>query len=239
MRFLCLRSIILVAFGVGLFAQDASLVLRTSVGYNTQKASLPLTDDQKKEADRLGQEAQRAGFAGKYGDAMRLYFQGMAVMNKVEWTPAVEFAASLQPKLDHAMVEPGSRINLSLAPLYPSERARETKLTATVYLLQVNNEPSDAKPLVSKIPVNPVELSTSIGLRIPETPTGNYVLEARLAPTAGDSDPNARASYTKRIQLHVEPLSSQVERLRTRLAEAAATKAPALADGETPLSTCH
>ena len=46
------------AGGLFLNAQDAGLALRTSVGYNTQKASLPLTDEQRKEADRKDEDEQ-------------------------------------------------------------------------------------------------------------------------------------------------------------------------------------
>ena len=39
---------LVLASGLMLSAQDAGMALRTSVGYNTQKASLPLTDEQRK-----------------------------------------------------------------------------------------------------------------------------------------------------------------------------------------------
>ena len=68
------------------------MVLRTSVTYNTQKATLPLTDDQRHKADELSREAQQSNQAGKYGDAMRSLYQGLAVMRNVPWTPAFEFA---------------------------------------------------------------------------------------------------------------------------------------------------
>ena len=58
-----------------------------SVTYNTQKATLPLTDDQRQQADELLREAQQANQAGKYGDAMRSLYQGLAVMRNVPWTP--------------------------------------------------------------------------------------------------------------------------------------------------------
>ena len=118
-------------------AQDAGLALRTSVGYNTQRASLPLTDEQRQEAERLGLEAQKASQARNYGEAMKDYQQGTAVMRKIEWTPAYELAVSLQGRLDHAMVDPGSSINVTLTPLYTEERERGAKLTASVLLVPV------------------------------------------------------------------------------------------------------
>src|SRR5258708_5497745 len=113
--------LLLVLAAYPLCAQDAGLVLRTSVGYNTQKASLKLTPGQIEQADQLGKDAQQAAQAGKYSDAMRHYQHGLAVMRNVDWTPAVELASSLQGKLDHALLEPGNRVTVSLTPLYPCE----------------------------------------------------------------------------------------------------------------------
>ena len=97
-RALCIALPLVLASGMVLSAQDAGMVLRTSVTYNTQKATLPLTDDQRRRADELLREAQQSNGAGKYGDAMRSLYQGLAVMRNVPWTPAFEFATSLQGK---------------------------------------------------------------------------------------------------------------------------------------------
>src|ERR1043166_8324783 len=91
---------LLLALGPAVLAQDAAMVRRTSVNYTTQKASLKLTDDQRSQADELGRLAQEANRAGKYGDALRSYYQGLAVMRNVPWTPEFEFVSSLQGKLD-------------------------------------------------------------------------------------------------------------------------------------------
>ena len=40
---------LVLASGLVLSAQDAGMVLRTSVTYNTEKATLPLTDDQRRQ----------------------------------------------------------------------------------------------------------------------------------------------------------------------------------------------
>src|SRR5579862_8505277 len=135
--------------GVLLNAQDAGLALRTSVGYNTQRASLPLTDDQRKEAERLGREAQQAAQAGKYGEAMKDYQQGTAVMRKIDWTPAYELAASLQGRLDHAVVQPGQAVSVTLTPLYTDDREQGTQLTATVSLAPSKRGAGEAKTLAS------------------------------------------------------------------------------------------
>ncbi|MBY0373091.1 MAG: hypothetical protein K2Q23_03805, partial [Bryobacteraceae bacterium] len=81
-------------FALALGAQDQETILRTWVGYNTQLQSLPLSEEQKKEAARLGQEAQKLGFSGQFGAALQKFYQGTAVMQGIEWTPSVEVAAS-------------------------------------------------------------------------------------------------------------------------------------------------
>src|ERR1700722_10381686 len=143
------------AFGLVLSAQDAGLVLRTSVTYNTQKATLQLTDDQRHQADDLAREAQQANAAGKYGDALRSLYQGMAVMRGVPWTPAFEFASSLQGKLEHAIVEPGAAVTITLTPLYASPRAAGIKLTAALVLVPVKKDGGEPKPLGKPVAVAP------------------------------------------------------------------------------------
>jgi hypothetical protein len=101
---------LVLAWGPALFAQDAGMVLRMSVNYNTQKATLQLSEEQRNKADALLRQAQQANQAGRYGDAMRSLYEGIAVMRNIPWSPALEFASSLQGKLDHAVVEPGSQI---------------------------------------------------------------------------------------------------------------------------------
>lgn len=67
------------------------------------KGTLPLTEEQRKEADRLLLEARRAAAGGNFASALRTLHQGMAVMRGVEWSPLVEAAAALEVKPDHAI----------------------------------------------------------------------------------------------------------------------------------------
>ena len=135
-----------VLYSLVLHGQDAGMVLRTSVTYNTQKATLTLTDDQRQKADQLGREAQQAAQARKYGDAMRAYYQGLAVMRSVPWTPAFELASSFQGRLDHAIVEPGKPVTVTLTPLYTSERAAAVKMNAALFLVPVKKKGRGEEP---------------------------------------------------------------------------------------------
>src|SRR4051795_4443573 len=122
------RAFVLIP-GLVLYAQDASMVLRTSVTYRTQRNNPQLTEEQRQMADQLATEATQANRAGKYADAIRAYYHGLAVMRGTPWTPANEFAAALQGHLDHAVVDPGKQIAITLTLLY--ECPRPAKLTAS------------------------------------------------------------------------------------------------------------
>ena len=200
-----------------ILAQDAGSVLRTSVGYNTQKASLPLSEEQRKEADRFGAEAQKAGTAGNYAEATRLFHHGLAVMQGATWDSTLEFAASLEAKADHAIVKPGQAVTLQLAPQYSPDPA--AKLSATVYLVSETN-PADAQPLATGWTVQAAKLG-ALPITLPKsTAAGNYFLETRLAPAAGEADPKAKMAFTKRLPLRVADLAGEAARLNERLAKA-------------------
>src|ERR1039458_1857441 len=211
---------LVLAFGLVLSAQDAGMVLRTSVTYNTQKATLPLTGGQRSQADELGRQAQQANQAGQYGDALRFLYHGLAVMRGVPWTPAFEFASALQGKLDHAIVEPGTPVTVTLAPLYSTPRAAKIKLSASLILVPVTKDGPTQKPLGAPAAVTAGAAPFTTRVALPETPGGDYTIEVRLA---GDGDPPtaaARAAFVKNLPIHIDTLAEPVQRLRARLAKA-------------------
>ena len=233
MRFV--RPIVLV-WGLALYAQDAGMVLRTSVTYNTQKATLPLSDEQRQKADQLGRDAQQASQARKYGEALRDYYQGLAVMRSLPWTPAFEVASSLQGRLDHAIVEPGKQVAVTLAPLYASERANGVKLSASLVLVPAKKEGAAEKSLGPSLAFDPAALPFTTQVTLPATPVGDYTLEVRLR---SDGDPPAgaaRAAFVKAMPVHIEALSDAVARLRNRLAKAGKKSGSAFSTAEYALA---
>ena len=185
---------LLLTFGLVLSAQDAGMVLRTSVTYNTQKATLPLTDDQRRQADELAREAQQATQAGRHGDAMRSLYHGLAMMRNVPWTPAVEFATSLQGKLDHAIVEPGAQVRVTLTPLYATPGAAGTKLSASLFLIPVKKDDAALKPLGAPAAVDPAAGPFTMRAALPKAPAGDYTIEVRLAADSEPGPPRAEPS---------------------------------------------
>ena len=226
---------LILAGGLVVNAQDAGLALRTSVGYNTQKASLPLTDEQRKEADRLGQEAQRAAQARQYGEAMRDYNQGAAVMRNIAWTPAYELAVSLQGRLDHAMVEPGKSVSVTLTPLYSDEREKGLKMTAAVALVPAKESGAEAAMLASGVKLDPAALPFTTHVTLPARASGDFNLEVRLSAEGETPVDGARSAFVKSLPVHIEALSADAQRLKDELAKAK-QGSPALATAQYALA---
>jgi predicted esterase len=196
-------------FGGLLLAQDAGEVLRTSVAYRTQRNTLQLTDEQKQQADQLARAASQAGANANYSEAMRNYHHAMAVMRAVEWTPGYEFAASLQPKLDHAVVDPGSSLKLTLTPLYKTASA---KLDAAMYLVS-QPRTGGAQTKLAATTLDSTAAPATIHAALPENVSGDHTIEVRLS-TARDAAP-----LVKSLVIHVEPLAASAANLRARLSK--------------------
>src|ERR1041385_5026951 len=205
--------------GLALFAQDASLVLRTSVGFRTQRNSAQLTEEQRQTADKLAAEAVQANAAGKYGEAMRAYYHGMAVMRGVSWTPENECTAGLQGRLDHAIVDPGKPVLVTLTPLYSCQPG--VKLTAAVFLTS-RREGGSEKSLAPAMTFDASALPYNAKLALPADAAGDYAVEVRLGTT-------------KTLPVHIEALGGPAQRLRDRVAKTA-KKSPALPTAEYALT---
>lgn len=191
-----------------LLAQDADLVLRTFVSYNTQRASLPLTDAQKAEADALGQQAQRASQAGKFKEAMRDYSHGLAVMRGMPWTPTVALASSLQATVDDAIATPGQSLTLTLDTLFPLEQP------ATAGLRLLLRKPAPAGDIILEAPteIKSTELPAKIAVKLPANLTGSYNL---IADVGEPFPPGAR--LMKIVPLLIAPIEEDAQKLAARL----------------------
>ncbi len=208
----------------------------------TQRASLPLTDEQKKLADQFGQEARQENSAGRYGEAMRRYHEGMAAMHSVAWTPQVELASSLTGHLDHAMLEPGKKVTISLAPLYSVDAAASAeKIRAAIVLVPSRGGSRAAEAGAGQIPKSLAPFSPIDASHLPfntqvtlpaDVATGDYNLEVRLTQADGSVPEGLRSTFSKPLPIHVEALSADAQKLRQRLANFKKLDAPTLATAQ-------
>ena len=217
------------------------MVLRTSVTYRTQRNSLQLTEEQRQQADQLAREAAQAGQAGKYGEAVRDYYHGLAVMRGVAWTPAFEFASSLQGHLDHAIVDPGKPITVTLSPLFSSP-GTSTKLTASLVLVPLKKDAAAGKDGAAEKSLGPAVVVDSAAIPFSTTVrpasevVGDYTIEVRLAAEGEPPAPAARGGLVKTLPVHIEPLAGSAERLRNRLVKSGKKNSPALPTAEYALA---
>jgi len=212
-----MRFPLLLCFTAILSAQDAGMVLMQSVIYGTQKSTLPLNDEQRKEADRLLLEARRTAAGGDYANALRSLHQGMAVMRGAPWTPLMESASALEAKPDHAIGAPASPIRIRLKPLYSSARVNGQKLLATVVLTPAGKGFSGEIVLADKRPVPAA--GAAIDAKLPEH-SGPYFLETRLTGPEGESEPKAPQVFRKQSPVLVASLAAERDRLQARLSKA-------------------
>ena len=205
-----MRLIHLVVLTAALHAQDAELALRTSVGYNTMRASLPLSPEQKEQASALGAQAQSAAREGKFGEAIRHYYHGTAVMQGIEWTPEIEFAAALQAKVDDAIASPGQKLLLTLTPLY----SITTPAAGAIKIVLRSTAPGAAPILIAnEIKIKSDQIPAAIPVQIPAEALGNYDVVATLGEAA-------IPALRKTVPIRVENLEPAATRLKARLAEA-------------------
>ena len=191
-----------------LFAQDADLVLRTAVGYGTQLASLPLTEAQKTEAAKLGQQAQQAGLSGKFKEAMRDYTHGLAVMRGIAWTPTVELASALQASVDDAIANPGQTLQFALDTLFPLSLTEQGKPAAVTLRLILRPVPQGEDiTLAAPGEISSSALPLKLSVKLSANASGKYNLIADLGET----------HVMKTVPIRVESLEADAAKLAARL----------------------
>jgi predicted esterase len=207
------------------FAQDASQVLRLFVGFNTQKNSLPLSEETKKQIAALEAKAQQANREKRYGDALRHLHHGLALMRGLAWTPARALAAALQLKAERVVVDPGEVVKLRVTQLFTLEEPLGGTLDGRLTIAPA--KPRDRAAAPEEKPPAGQELKTlgavtadfstkplEIAAKLPELADGEYSVALLLQPGAGNI-------IVKTASLHiVRGLTKQQQALRAAVANA-------------------
>jgi predicted esterase len=226
MRILRFRShvtlLLLLFFTFSAFAQDASQVLRASVGFRTVKNTAQMDDTTRQAVADLEKKAQAANAAQKYGEALKHYAHGMALMRKQEWTPRRAFETALQLKLDKLVFDPGEIARVKVTQVFALDEPLPGKLGLTLALSQARTQPgsavSAAPPPVMKELKTLKEVAADFSKEmmleavLPQAGDGTYQLLLTLTPTEG-------APIVKPATIRIErDLNSKANQLKARIA---------------------
>jgi predicted esterase len=205
----------IVCAGLG-HAQDAGQVLRVTVGFNTLKNtnSATMSAATRAEVDRLSRLTLEANGTGKYGEALKHLYHGMAVMRGQPWTPARAFGAALSVKLQRAVIEPSQTVGLDLGQIFSLDERLDGKLTGTVALLKMQgDDPVKVLKTLDPFDADLILHPAKVQVTIPDVPDGNYRLSVRIQPPGDGAGP-----IVKNSTLHIEKgLVSQIAAAKARL----------------------
>src|ERR1044071_2700445 len=139
-----LVTLALIAGVAPTLAQDSAQVLRVSVGFgtlkNTPRVIAKLTPEARAEIERLEAAARKANGEGKYGDALKHMYHGMALMRGTDWTPARALGTSLTVKLDRQVVDPSDAVTLKVGQLFSLDEKPAGKIAATIALMKLRGD---------------------------------------------------------------------------------------------------
>jgi hypothetical protein len=191
------RAVFLIALAI--HAQDADQVLRTMVGYNALQSRRHYPAEQSDEIAELARQGQAAAREQTFGDALRHFHHGIALMQGEAWTPETELAFALELQLANPVIDRGQQTRVTLTPLYPLTRPATTTLTITL------RNRTESLPLTSNQQITTTALPLEIPLTIPAQAQGNYTLLATIG------------TQRKAIPLLVSDLAQQAAQLKARL----------------------
>lgn len=140
------------------FAQTAAMVRAAAHDFAAQAISPALTVEQRNEAAKLRQQAERDAQAGRYGEALRNYAHATAVMRHARCAPAAELAASIELRVEHVLLEPSQPVTLSLGRLYPVTPSEEAKLTASIRLVSTATPAQPSNELIHAVALEPARI---------------------------------------------------------------------------------
>lgn len=226
MRVLRFRShitlLLLLFFTFSAFAQDASQVLRTSVGFRTVKNTAQMDDTTRQTVIDLEKKAQAANAAQKYGEALKHLAHGMALMRKQDWTPRRALETALQLKLDKLVYDPGDIARVKVTQAFTLDEPLAGKLALTLALSQARTQPGsnvsatpppvmkELKTLKEVAPDFSKELLLEAAL--PQAGDGTYQLLLTLTPAEG-------APIVKPATIRIErDLNGKANQLKARIA---------------------
>lgn len=171
--------------------QALTNVSSTMVRYNTRKATVKPQGELKAQVDAVDKEIADAQRLGKIGELRRQVAKGLALLDGVAWTPALDFQSSLALRSERTMIDSSAPYSLRLEQIYSPSIELTPAITAKVTLRR--RVAPAAGGASAPAPAPPRELGTFDGVSrdLRESPLameldvtgvedGNYVIETEL-----------------------------------------------------------
>ena len=115
-------------------AQALTNISSTMVRYNTRKATLKPQGELKAQIDAVDKEIADAQRLGKIGELRRQVAKGLALLDGVVWTPALDFQNSLALRSERTMIDSSAPYSLRLEQNYSPSIELTPAITARVTL---------------------------------------------------------------------------------------------------------
>lgn len=171
-------------------SQALTNISSTIVRYNTRKATVKAQGELKAQIDAVDKAIADAQRLGKLGELRRQVAKGLALLDGVAWTPALDFQNSLALRSERTMIDSSAPYSLRLEQIYSPSIELTPAITARVTLRK--RVPPPAAGSASPPAPAPRELGTFDGNRdLRESPLameldvagvedGNYVIETEV-----------------------------------------------------------
>ncbi len=192
-------------------AQDAAQALRLSVGFRTLKNSVQMSEEKRKQVEELEAKARAAAGSQKYGETIKHYSHGMALMRNQPWTPSRALSTALQVKLERVVFDPGEVARISLSQIFALDEPIAGKLSCSVALKDAKQEAAKELKILADVESDFTK-PVSIEAAIPDLADGEYQLVVTLKPKEGD--PVVKPTPVRIAR----GLNAQANALKTRVA---------------------
>ena len=209
-------------------AQALPNISSLSVRYNTRKATVKPEGDLKVQIDAVDREIAAANKLGKVAEVRRQMAKGMALLDGIPWTPALDFQNSLALRSERTVIDSAVPYALRLEQIYSPAIELTPALTARVVLRQ--RTPPAAPGAVAPAVVPPAralgvfdglsrdlrESPFAMELDVSGAADGAYVIETEVL-----DGPTSIATTTLGIVLH-KGLDARLRALETASASVVA-----------------
>jgi predicted esterase len=229
-------ALVIVALVSGLaLAQDAGLVLRTSVGYRTMKNSVQMNDETRKQVEDLEAKARVANNDKKYGEALKHMTQGMYLMRNRKWTPAAALTESTIVKLENSIFDPGDKVTVALTQMYALDEPVDGKLKGALSIAHTKDGKQETLKELKQLADVTADFTKPLTIEaaIPDLPDGNYEIVVKLFPKTGEEIYKSNSIRIARdINVQAGLLKMRAAQFRSDLEGRKSPLLPALAAAE-------